>query len=74
MVVLQLPFGDIETALLRRVEVTEGDLQMLAAERAKKVKEYLIEKGKIAGERLFIIEAGGAAATNRAARVYLQLK
>jgi len=64
----------MEKALLERVEVTDSDLNLLAADRAKKVKEFLLEKGQISPERLFVTETGGSAPTNRASRVYLQLK
>jgi hypothetical protein len=75
IVVPALPFADMEEALLDKVEVTADDLNLLAANRAKSVKEYLLEKGAIASERLFIVEnAATGSSTTRASRVFLQLK
>ncbi len=65
----------MEQLLLDTVQVSESDLLTLAADRAKAVREYLAQSGKVEPERLFLAEKqAGAAVKVEGSRVYLQLQ
>jgi hypothetical protein len=63
-----------EALLLAMTPVTEGDLVTLAADRAKAVRTYLIETGKVDGARLFLTESQTAGVRTDGSRVYLQFQ
>lgn len=63
-----------ELALLNSVSVADQDFQGLAAERAKAVREYIFQSGKVEGERLFLTEAKPGSLKTEGSRVYLQLQ
>jgi hypothetical protein len=63
-----------ELALLNSVSIADQDFQGLAAERAKAVREYILQSGKVEGERLFFTEAKAGSLKTEGARVYLQLQ
>jgi len=52
-----LPPSEMEKLMLDNLEVTDEDLQSLAAERAQAVLGYLLQSGQIPPERIFIVEA-----------------
>lgn len=55
--------------------VDENDLRALAAARAQRVRDYFINEGKIAGDRLFLAQGGAAAAKqDKGPRVFLNLQ
>jgi hypothetical protein len=66
--------GDFEAQLLQTVEITASDFERLAADRAKRVKDYIVEKGQVEAERIFFMQAGEAGATSKGSRVYLHLR
>jgi hypothetical protein len=70
----KLPAQDLEAQLLETIEVTTGDFQTLAIERAQRVKEYILKTGKVEPERLFLTDSTGQAATFKGSRVYLHLR
>ena len=43
--------------MLTNTEVKEEDLRDLAFQRAKRVKDFLVQEGKIDPERIFLVEA-----------------
>ena len=47
---------DLEAQVLQTIEVTENDLAMLAAERARRIKEYILQSGQVEAERVLIAE------------------
>jgi len=51
-----LPLEEIEKLLLTKIQVTKGDLRLLAHERASMVKDYLIKSEKIDPAKVFVIE------------------
>lgn len=55
--VKSLPPEQMRAQLLPRMEVREEDLRALANKRAQDVKDYLVQEGKVASERLFIVAA-----------------
>jgi hypothetical protein len=64
----------MELALMELIPVTQSDLQALAGERAKAVREYLLQSGKVEAERLFLTEHQGDSARAEGSRAYLQLR
>jgi len=63
-----------ELALLNSISIADQDFQTLAAERAKAVREYIFQSGKVEGERLFLTEAKAGSLKTEGPRVYLQLQ
>jgi hypothetical protein len=63
-----------ELALLNSVSVSGQDFQGLASDRAKAVREYILQSGKVEGERLFLTEAKAGSLKTEGPRVYLQLQ
>ncbi|HWC61687.1 MAG TPA: DUF748 domain-containing protein, partial [Verrucomicrobiae bacterium] len=63
-----------ELALLTSVSVSDQDFQELATDRAKAVREYLLQSGKVQAERLFLTEAKAGSMKTEGPRVYLQLQ
>lgn len=62
-----LPLEDMEGRLAESVEITTDDLRALADARATAVRDYLINEGKIAPERLFLTQPAVAAAPGEGA-------
>ena len=52
-----LPVPEMEKLMLTNQKVTEEDLKALADERARAVKDYLLQSGQVEPERVFIVEA-----------------
>jgi hypothetical protein len=63
-----------ELALLNSISVADDDFQALAAKRAKAVREYILQSGKVEAERLFLTEDKTASLKTDGPRVYLQLQ
>ncbi len=63
-----------ELALLNSISVADQDFQGLASDRAKAVREYILQSGKVEGERLFLTEAKAGSLKTEGPRVYLQLQ
>ena len=70
----KLPSQDMESQLLELIEITETDFQLLASERAKRVKEYVLQAGKLEPERVFLAEKSENAAGAKGSRAYLHLR
>ena len=83
------PRAEMERMMLAHIETSDDELTVLANERAQRVKDWLVDSGKVPGERVFIVApkigagAGGgagaddgkpAAAPPPASRVDLSLK
>src|SRR5262249_16624967 len=64
----------VESALLRSISLADDDFQTLASNRAKAVREYVLQSGKVEGERVFLTEAKTGSLKTDGARVYLQLQ
>jgi len=52
--VKDLPEAEMKKLIIANTVVSDADLQTLAQERAKSVMEYLVNKGSIASERIFL--------------------
>ena len=50
-----LPPGEMERLMLANAKVADDDLRRLANERAQAAKGWLVETGKVAAERVFIV-------------------
>jgi hypothetical protein len=68
-----IPSDPFELALRNSTAVTDNDFQELAASRAKSVRAYLLQSGKVEADRLFLTDAAAGVKTN-GSRVYLQLQ
>jgi hypothetical protein len=51
-----------------------ADLTQLAQRRAERIKEYLLQVGKVAADRIFLAEGSEAKVTAKGSRVYIHLK
>ncbi len=71
-----VPLEEMTARLAETIEVTTDDLRALADARAARVRDYLINDGKIAADRLFLTKspAPKAGAENRGPRVFLTLQ
>ena len=70
-----LPLEEMVGRLAEAVEVTDNDLQALAADRAKCVRDYLLNEGKIAADRLFLAQGTvKQTAESKGPRVFLSLQ
>jgi len=49
------PPAEMERMMLAHIEPSDGELIALANERAQHVKDWLVESGKVPGERMFIV-------------------
>ena len=66
------PADPMEVLLLALIPISDGDLETLAADRAKAVRAYLLQSGKVEDTRLFLAQTGGVRADG--SRVYLQFQ
>ena len=49
------PPAEMERMMLAHIEASDAELTALANERAQHVKDWLVETGKVPGERMFIV-------------------
>lgn len=70
----RLPAADLEGQLLALIQLSESDFAGLAAQRAGRVKEFILQTGKVEPERVFLADKPVAAQTAKASRVYLHLR
>jgi uncharacterized protein DUF748 len=65
---------EIEMRLLNSIAVSDADFQALAAARAKAVREYILQKGTVEADRIFLVESQPGGVKSQGNRAYLQLK
>ena len=74
----ELPVPEMEQLMLANMQVSDADLRALADHRAQKVKDYLLETGKIPADRIFLVSpklsADGIKDKGKPTRVDLALK
>jgi len=68
------PPDPMEAVLLATFPIGESDLETLAASRAKAVRAYLLQTGKVEAARLFLKEDQTAGLRSDGSRVYLQFR
>ena len=56
------------------IPVTDGDFEALASERAKAVRAYLLQTGKVEAGRLFLTENQTGGVRSDGSRAYLQFR
>jgi hypothetical protein len=69
-----LPLEDMMGRLEEAIVITDDDLQALATARAQRVRDYLVETGKIDGERVFLAKTATNVAEGKGPRVFLNLQ
>ncbi|MGH7963285.1 MAG: DUF748 domain-containing protein [Candidatus Binatia bacterium] len=60
-----LPPAEMEKLILANTEVTDDDLQQLAAQRAQCVRDYLIKSGQVESGRIFLVQAKKLAGSHK---------
>jgi hypothetical protein len=68
------PTTQIEREVLETINVTENELNQLAAARAQQVQQKILESGKIDASRISLAKPEAGASTNQASRVYFHLQ
>ena len=68
------PADPMEALLLAAIPVSNGDLETLATDRAKAVRAYLLQSGKVEDTRLFLTENQTGGVRVDGSRVYLQFQ
>ena len=66
--------NEIEQALLNNISIGDSEFETLASDRAKAVREYILQTGKVEAERIFLTEAQPGGVKTNGSRVYLQLR
>lgn len=64
---------EMKTRVLAEIAVTDADLEFLAMERGEAVRTRLLESGKLANGRVFLLEAGAADPGHELVRTQLVL-
>jgi hypothetical protein len=68
------PADPKEALLLAAIPVTDGDFEALASDRAKAVRAYILQTGKVEATRLFLAENQTGGVRSDGSRVYLQFR
>jgi Domain of Unknown Function (DUF748) len=69
------PLADpTETLLAAVIPISGGDLETLASDRAKAVRTYILQTGKVEAARLFLTENQAGGVRSDGSRVYLQFQ
>jgi hypothetical protein len=63
-----------ELALLNSISLSDDDFQTLAANRARAVRDYILQSGKVEAGRVFLAESKTAGLKTQGPRVYLDLQ
>jgi Domain of Unknown Function (DUF748). len=68
------PTTQIEREVLETVNVSDNELNQLAAARAREVQQKILESGKIESSRVSLAKPETGSSTNQASRVYFHLQ
>jgi hypothetical protein len=68
------PADPLEAVLLTTIPISDGDLEALALDRAKAVRAYILQSGKVEDTRLFLTENQTGSVRSDGSRVYLQFQ
>jgi hypothetical protein len=68
------PPSPMEALLLATFPVSDGDLETLAANRARAVQAYLLEYGKVSPARIFVTATGPDSLRRDGSRAYVQFR
>ena len=69
-----VPTDPMEALLLAAIPVTDGDFEALASDRAKAVRAYILQTGKVEAARLFLTENQTGGVRSDGSRAYLQFR
>ena len=69
-----LPLEEMTGRLAETMTVDDNDLRALAAARAARVRDELVNAGHIGADRLFLSSSKDAAKSNKGPRVFLNLQ
>jgi hypothetical protein len=50
------PIAQMQSKLVEAIQVEDEQLRLLAQERAQAIRDYLIQEGKVSGDRVFVVE------------------
>lgn len=64
----------MERELFQTISLTEEDFRALATARAGRVRQYILDSGRVEAERLFLKEPAAGGATTNGSRVWLHLE
>ena len=64
---------EMKQRVLAEISITDLELESLARERSEAVRNRLLESGKLANERVFVLEAGTAEPGHERVRTQLTL-
>lgn len=70
----EVPSQEMRRQLFGFIEVTDNDFSQLATRRAERVKDYLLQTGKVESERLIPAEISQGKVPPKGSRVSLQLR
>ncbi len=68
------PADPMEALLLATIPISDADLEALADARAKAVRAYILQSGKVEDTRLFLTENQAGGVRSDGSRVYLQFQ
>jgi hypothetical protein len=68
------PADPMETLVSATIPISDSDLETLAADRAKAVRDYILQTGKVEAERLFLTQNQTGGVRSDGSRVYLQFQ
>jgi hypothetical protein len=68
------PATQIEREVLETINVSDNELNQLAAARARQVQQKILESGRIEASRVSLAKPDSGSSTNRASRVYFHLQ
>jgi hypothetical protein len=68
------PTDPMEALLLAAIPVTDGEFETLASDRAKAVRAYILQTGKVEAARLFLAESQTGGVRSDGSRAYLQFR
>jgi hypothetical protein len=64
----------MEALLLAAIPITDGDFETLASDRARAVRAYILQTGKVEAARLFLTENQTGGVRSDGSRAYLQFR
>ena len=64
----------VEQALLNNISIGDNDFIELASNRAKAVRDYLLQSGKVESERIFLTENQSGGVKTNGSKAFLQLR
>ena len=66
--------GETEQALLNSIAISDRDFETLASDRAKTVRAYVLQTGKVEPERVFLTESQPGGVKTNGSKAFLQLR